>query len=597
VCTRSISEIDLFSLQDNYWTGADPTTDTITTNYGNVDFHLQYCPPARICYADGSGWVEPPGGYIIANNKAWTKVPFATPVQAYAVRAALDCAQSNRAYVVELEAWGERVDPPACTATNPQDNLPILPPYKVGDDNSTASIIADSDRFWWRYFGSYGPTNANGASPDIDIINDWLSHDRGTSTWWYFGARAAALVQMYDLLVWVDFQRAMVYLERLRQMSNAFLDNRDDKRNPPPYDTYHDRVMPAWGGIFANQWTAQVDGAALFTYPMAAFARRVAENPDWFCYKYRQDAIRFTNAVLETYAAFRSDMRSWDGIDWGYYLGRDRQTPDPWNVTLSSLRPMVEVASAADSELYRASSQFDPVKFYFATNEAPLFIARNVKFFVDHKEAGDPSKAFGTDWYWWRFTANAPDGRFPENLSHAQQTLRSLLLVWENRAEIDGFLARNGYSQRVANNLTSTLFTKIANTFLHRIWYYDYHPGSLQHDLLTNRIDGPNSGVISNDEPVPNLANHCETNPTTGDLECTPRNGNAQCAGFVPLAQFNPWVWVDCRNATFNLYLEALPGCRGGGEVQGGGNDCYWPALSTDNHAALLRYRSYWANR
>src|SRR4029450_7808965 len=99
--------------------------------------------------------------------------------------------------------------------------------------------------------------------------------------------------------------------------------------------------------------------------PMAAFARRVAENPDWFCYKYRQDAIRFTNAVLETYAAFRSDMRSWDGIDWGYYLGRDRQTPDPWNVTLSSLRPMVEVASAADSELYRASSQFDPVKFYF----------------------------------------------------------------------------------------------------------------------------------------------------------------------------------------------------------------------------------------
>src|SRR6266542_4071701 len=600
-CIRTISEIDLFSLQDNYSTGADPTTSTITTNYGNVDFHLQYCPPGRNCYTNGSGWVDPPGGYITANNKARTKVSFA-PVQAYAVRAALDCAQSARGYVVELEAW-ERVKPPACTfATIPQDN--VLP--YVGDDNSTASIIADSDRFWWRYFGSFGDTNANGVSDDIDGINDWLSHDGANSLWWHYGARAATLVQMYDLLAPVDFPRAMVYLERIRQMSNAFLNNRDDKRTgpfpsvdqspypPPPYDTYHGRVMPAWGALYDNQWSTQVDGAALFTYPMAAFARRVAEHPDWFCYDYRQDAIKFTNAVLETYTAFRSDMRVRDGIDWGYYLESDRQSPAPWNVTLSSLRPMVEVASAADSELYRASSYFNPVNFYFATNEAPPFIAKNVKFFVDNKKAGKPSRASGTTWYWWRYRMDGyPTGQYPENLSHGQQTLRSLLLVWENRALIDGLLARNGYSQRVANILTPRFFTGIANTFLHRIWYYDYYPGSLLHDLLTDRIDGPNSGVYSSDAPLPSLSNHCD--PNTG--ECRPRNGNAYCAGFVPLVRFDPWVWVRCRDSTFNEYLEHLSGCVPGGEVPGGGNDCRWPALSADNHAALLRYRAWWSGR
>lgn len=110
IAPREISEIDLFSLQDNFSTGTEPTTSTVTNSYGNVDFHLQYCPEGTTCSADGSGWVQPAGGYITGNNKAQNSITFA-PVAATAVRAVFDCAQSIRAYAVELEAW-QRVPEP-----------------------------------------------------------------------------------------------------------------------------------------------------------------------------------------------------------------------------------------------------------------------------------------------------------------------------------------------------------------------------------------------------------------------------------------------------------------------------------------------------
>ena len=625
-CVRSISEVDLFSLQDNYWTGTDPTTSTVTTNWGNVDFHLQYCRQGLPCYPNGSGWVDVPGGYVIANNKAWTKVSFA-PVQATAVRAMLDCAQSTRANVVELEAW-ERITPPnncATFATIPNDN--VSP--KVGDDNSTAAIIADSDRFWWTYFGNYGDTqngcqtgSPNGVPDDIDGIDCWLKTNSGfvgfgapggpyvgggISVWWFYSERVVALVEMYDLLAPVDFQRALVYLERLRQMSYAFLYNRDDKRTgfpnlgslypypQPPYDPFHGRVMPAWGsvagldaGTWNGTWLAQVDMSGLFTYAMAAFARRVAEHPDWFCLNYRQDAIKFTTAVLETYGAFRGDMRFSDPSNaaWGYYVDLDKVSPSPFNVTLSSLRPIVEVASAADSELYRSSSegQANWAGIYYATQEGPHFIAENVKFFLDHLKVGPAGLGGGTTWYWWRYMKDGhPTGQFPENLSHASWTLAALLLVWENRGALDGLLARYGFSQRVEGPtaLSSTTFNNIANTFLRRIWYNDYTPGSDLHNLLTDRIDGPYSHVYPIEAPFPTLA----------------LNGNAQLgvlgAGFVGLAQFNRWVWVRSRDSVFNSALASLPDCQG---LLPAGLSCMWPALSLGggNHAALLRYRAWW---
>jgi hypothetical protein len=81
---------------------------------------------------------------------------------------------------------------------------------------------------------------------------------------------------------------------------------------------------------------------------------------------------------------------------------------------------------------------------------------------------------------------------------------------------------------------------------LRKIWRYDFqNPNGLR-----NVLDGNVAGTAP---------------PKDGE------NYDQECAGFIPLAQFDPWVWVRCRDTTFRV-----PG-----------------NLRVDNHAALLRYRQY----
>ena len=616
-CVHTISEIDLFSLQDNYTAGTDPAPGTITTLYGNVNFEFQYCPAGTTCSSDGTGWVTPADATITANNQAHVAATF-SPVQANAVRVSWTKSttaptQSSTAYVVELEAWERKAPPTNCSnikfATFPDDN--VLP--YVADDNSPASIKADSDRFWWRYFGPDGPLRAgdrnspcndgvpNGIPDDIDQIDCFLSSNSvvpgsknpdgtpnpdGIGVWWAYGEYAASLVQMYDLLAPVDFERAMVYLERLRGLSEVFLKNRDDKRGGP-LDVVHDnRIMPAWGA-FRHElnygWASDPGMSALFTYPMAAFARRVAEHPDWFCIEYRQAAVSFTTAVLETYEAFKVDMRlpAPEDSRWAYYVNvlDPEQKSLPFNESLAPLRAMSEIAAAADSELYLATSP-PSSRLDDARKQAPLLIAKSVAWFASLGNGLELEDLNGTiGWHYWHYSARGGSGhRAPENMSHASYTLGSLLILWQNRAIIDGLLARYGFSERVegVSALNSTMFTRIANTFLRRIWYNDYNTTDVR-NLLTNRMDGPSG------EP-PSLGNDCT--PTN---ECTPRNGNWLGGGFVGLAQFDPWVWVRSRDSVFNPFLDALPDCLYIPSLDH--LNCVWPALGVGNHAALLRYR------
>ena len=519
-------------------------------------------------------------------------------------RALINCTQARNAYVVELEAW-ERIDAPMCASVSDPVN-PGGSPY-VGDDNSASSITTDADRFWWKYYAPADvmtgcASGSNGVSDDVDYINCILSNNTlyppnsTASIWWDLSAKAAALVQMYDLLAPVDFPRALVYLERLRQMSNAFLAYRDDKR-PEQYlvDQYHSNllgynvVMPAWGSVggpddgpWNGAWFAQTDMSALFAYPMAAFARRVVDQPDAFCMQYRQDAISFIKAVNETYAGFRVDMATDSAHpEFGYYWGLDRTGAAPFNVTLSALRPMVENARAADSDLYRGSAtgQNDSFGIYYATQEGPQFIAKNIAYFVyqSHQETLDGGS---TTWRWWRYAPAYSDGQYPEDINHSGFTVSALIKIWENRSVLDGLLSQYGYSERVygPTGLNEAFMHDISNTFLRRLWYCDYIPGSSACNLITKRIDGPNSGLYSSNAPIPQ--------PGLATDGVTPLYGNAESAGFVGLAQFDPWVWGRARDSVFKLDLSPPAGCWK--------CDSTYKALWLNNYAALLRYRSFW---
>src|SRR4029077_12179327 len=116
----------------------------------------------------------------------------------------------------------------------------------------------------------------------------------------------------------------------------------------------------------------------------------------------------------------------------------------------------------------------------------------------------------GTPYWEWRYQEVWPEIPIPpplpggiEDTPHGQFTLGSLAVILEDQIRLNALLARAGRSERVP--LSPRLFVRFANTFLRKIW---------RHDVLSEYVDG------------------------TGD-----ENFTEECAGFIPLAQFDPWVW------------------------------------------------------
>src|SRR5262249_55868250 len=81
------------------------------------------------------------------------------------------------------------------------------PTAYVGDANDPATILADADVFWARYFG---------ASDDEEVASIYASFTLfGMPPYWGYGQETSALVQMYDLVAPLDPVRAERYLRRL----------------------------------------------------------------------------------------------------------------------------------------------------------------------------------------------------------------------------------------------------------------------------------------------------------------------------------------------------------------------------------------------
>jgi len=94
---KTIDEIDVFTLQDNYANPADPTETMTFTTYGITAFDVQYF--------DGSNWVTVPGGSTSGNNNVWRKFSFA-PVTTAKIRVLVNNALASYSRITEVEAWG-----------------------------------------------------------------------------------------------------------------------------------------------------------------------------------------------------------------------------------------------------------------------------------------------------------------------------------------------------------------------------------------------------------------------------------------------------------------------------------------------------------
>jgi hypothetical protein len=373
---------------------------------------------------------------------------------------------------------------------------------------------------------------------------------------WGIGQSTAALIQVHDLVAPLDPVKAATYLSRLGAIAGALLANRDDKRGFRE-DPFRGRVMPAWGGITNDRdckWNTDVSTSGLFVYAMAAFARRVLEQPGRYP-QFEDQAIALVTAALETYEAFRPELhlvegdphpffvlptsysnltcagnlKCANGLDAdahgceGYRAGAGK--PISYNENLAMVQALAELAPASDSNLYRASADATPERLQLATVELPLVVAKNVAFRVDDFSARTLSD--GTPYCQWHYQGT--DG--PEDIRHAQFELGCLAVVLDAQLRINALLKRAGRAERVP--LTPSIFVRLANTFLRIVW---------RHDVLSGSIDGSHGEGF-----------------------------NVECAGWVPLAQFDPWVWTRCRDTTFHTTQ----------------------SLRVDNHGALLRYRRF----
>lgn len=69
--SKTITEIDVVTLQDNYNAPVEPTETMTFSSYGLSGYDVQYW--------NGSAWVTISGGSVTGNNKIWRKFSFSLP--------------------------------------------------------------------------------------------------------------------------------------------------------------------------------------------------------------------------------------------------------------------------------------------------------------------------------------------------------------------------------------------------------------------------------------------------------------------------------------------------------------------------------------
>ena len=109
--SKTISEIDVFTLQDNIdtQTPSAPTQTMAFTQSGITEFDVQYW--------NGTSWVTIPGGSVTGNNKVWRKFSFAAATTDK-IRVLVNNALNSRSRIVEVEAWEGTTG----SSTDPSDN-------------------------------------------------------------------------------------------------------------------------------------------------------------------------------------------------------------------------------------------------------------------------------------------------------------------------------------------------------------------------------------------------------------------------------------------------------------------------------------------
>jgi len=94
--SKTITEIDIITIQDNYNAPIEPTDSTAFSQYGLTAYQVQYWT--------GSAWATIPNGSLSGNNNVWKRFSFA-PISTTKIRVLSSASPDSYSRLAEVEAW------------------------------------------------------------------------------------------------------------------------------------------------------------------------------------------------------------------------------------------------------------------------------------------------------------------------------------------------------------------------------------------------------------------------------------------------------------------------------------------------------------
>jgi subtilisin family serine protease len=164
---KTIDEVDVFSIQDDYNNPTEPTEAMQFTQFGLTAFEVQYW--------NGSAWATVPGGSVTGNNKVWRKFVF-SPLATDKIRVLVNGSLASYSRVIEVEAYQ------AAAEVAPGTNVALASSGATASASSTldagraplAAINGDRRGLHW---GSDPDTGSGWHDATYGAYPDWLQVD------------------------------------------------------------------------------------------------------------------------------------------------------------------------------------------------------------------------------------------------------------------------------------------------------------------------------------------------------------------------------------------------------------------------------------